>query len=342
MSATTRSSGGGDGRFRSAYDNKALLQVVRDICRATRPDAPHLTTRAQFNAGRPHSPHPDAPTAEQCSRRTGINWNLLRVKATQSPDMGAQMMGVRGRRTAQELPLEAAAGALRIVARRLGVRRLNLREYQQAADEINLARRRAWKHGGTNELLPPATRIEKQVGWDTAAKAAGLAPRRKTRSRKGVSQAAAAERFLILNGYLPTREVVKAWFRASGISIAVDAGHYEATLNELRERRSRRGLWTPARPLTLKERKLFPEPSALRPRRADPAVRRRRWTWEECVEALRQARKELKAGQTLTQRLYQAASAGRSDLPSAGTLRRVAMRDGKTVQQMREEAVRLG
>jgi hypothetical protein len=328
-----------DGRFRSPYDDIALLQVVRDICRIARPDAPHLTTREEFNAARFHSPHSDAPTAEQCSRRTRINWNLLRVKATQSPDTGTQTMAARGRRRPMTMSLDEAAEALRIVARRLGVRRLNPSEYQQAADAINLARRRAWKHGGTDELLPPATRIEKAVDWDAAAKAAGLAPRRKKRSRKGIGHVAAAERFLMRNGYLPTRNGLKTWLRASGISIAVDAGTYAATLDELRELRSRRRQWTPPRPLPSKERKLLPEPEVARARRGDPAVRRRRWTWEDCVDALRRARKELKPGQTLTQDLYQELSSTRPDLPSYETLRRVAKRADKTVQEMREEAV---
>ena len=319
-----------------------MLQIVRDVCWTAQPDAPHETTREEFNEARPRSPHPDAPTAEQCSRRTGIAWNVLRVKATQSPDMGAQMMAARGRRRPVAISLEAAAEAQRLVARRLGVRRLNPAKYQAVADEVNLARRRAWKHGGTDELLPPATRIEAVVGWDQAAKAAGLAPRRKHRSRKGVSQATAAERFLKANGYLPPRDVVKAWLRTSGISIEVDRNSYPAAIDDLRERRKHRGLWTPPRPLPLKERRLLPVPKPARARRADPTVRRRRWTWEDCVDALRRAREELHAGQRLTQDAYQAFSSNRPDLPAYETLRRVAKREGKTVQQMREEAVQPG
>lgn len=85
---------------------------------------------------------------------------------------------------------------------------------------LEARRRRLGASEGLEGDVFAVGRVGVVVGWDQAAKAAGLAQRRKHRSRKGVSQSTAAERFLKANGYLPPRDVVKARLRTSGISTA--------------------------------------------------------------------------------------------------------------------------
>jgi hypothetical protein len=109
----------------------------------------------------------------------------------------------------------------------------------------------------------------------------------------------AIERFLIVQGRLPSHTDIIRFAKEQGFALGKNKQILK-DIEELRERRSSEGLWTPAR---------LPEPIQLPPWQhsetagldeKNPRVRRGYWTLELVEAGLRLAIENLKPGEQLT------------------------------------------
>ena len=338
---------------RPVYDGKALLDAIAAVCSyAARPNPadPDATPKdwtciseRDFNDARAPAGHPRLPTAAHCARRTGLKWSLLRVEV-HDPDHGWRRIRQRRRNPNRPHVLADDAAALRAVARRRGVAWLRRHEYDQTAAEINAERKRAWRHGGKDDLLPSCDQLG-WVAWDELHRAAGLDVPSPPKTPNGVSRIDATEQFLIECGFLPTMEVLVSWMKGQDLAMARSETRYSDDIEAWRSRRAERGLWTPPRTLRAPHSTTILEHMDATPTSnlEGPPARRKRWLDEEILHGLVKALDELARldpPKTFTSRAYKAHVSGRPDLPSMGAIQRLAQRRKTTVEAIRAEAAR--
>jgi hypothetical protein len=222
---------------------------------------------------------------------------------------------------------EDVRAALQIVARRLGKKTLKPVEYREERRLMLGRARRPYRHRA--ELsLPTEGQIERITGsWDEALEIAELKPRPQTGGGTGVPIVAVIELFLETFGYLPGVGQLEGFARAQGIPLVKrERGKpYADYIAELAGERTEWGKWTPAKPLSRAKPKLdspVPGLAALLARFPDAQKRRKRWTREECIEALARLLAEWPNDKRLTEDAYQEASRNRDYLPSLSSLQR--------------------
>lgn len=328
-------------RFRSRYDLRGLVSVVAVVARTIEPKAPEKVSQRHYDTARGVAGHPDAPTAKQTAARLGMPWKevlALALDPTRSVD------SVLGKKEGEEdqpwLTSEDVRAALRIVARRLGKQTLKPVEYREERRLMLGRARRSYQHRA--ELsLPTEGQIERITGsWDEALEIAGLKSRPLSGGGTGVPIVAVLELFLETFGYLPGVSQLEGFARVQGVPLVKrERGKpYADYIAELTVERAEWGKWTPAKPLSGAKPKLdapVPGLTALLTRFPDAQKRRKRWTPEECIEALARLLTEWPNDRRLTEDAYQEASRSRDDLPSLSSLQR---RGGATFGELVREA----
>jgi hypothetical protein len=320
------SGGGGSPRFRSRYDLRGLVSVVALVAQAAEPKAPGQVSQRAYDAARKATGYPDAPTAKQTAARLKLPWKevlALALDPTRSVD---SVLGAReGEEDKPWLTSKDVCAALRIVARRLGKKTLKPVEYRLERKKMLDAARHSYRH--LSELsLPTEGQIERTAGsWDEALVIAGLGVRGRATAGTGVPIVAAIELFLETFGYLPGVAQLEGFARAQGIPLAKRRQPYADYIAELAKERAEWGRWTPPHSLSGAKPKLdepVPGLSALLARFPKAQKRKKRWTSEECVEALVRLLAEWPNDRRLNEDAYQEASRGRDDLPSLSSLQR--------------------
>jgi hypothetical protein len=314
-------------RFRSRYDLRSLVDVVAAVARVAAPEAPGQISQRAYDAARAAAGYANAPTAKQIAARLGMSWKAVLALALDPTRSVDSVLGAReGEEDKPWLTSKDVCAALKIVARRLGKKTLKPVEYRLERKRMLDAARHSYRH--LSELsLPTEGQIERTAGsWDEALVIAGLAPRPRATAGMGVPIVAVLELFLETFGYLPGVAQLEGFARAQGIPLAKRRRPYADYIAELAKERAEWGKWTPEKP-----------PHGMKPCLTTPAPgvaallsdatggkRKKRWTREECVEALAQLLAEWPNDKRLTEDAYQEVSRGRDDLPSLSSLQRGA------------------
>jgi hypothetical protein len=312
--------------FRSHYDLRGLVSVVAAVARTAEPKAPERISQRRYDAAREAAGYANAPTAKQTAARLEMPWKEVLALAL---DPARSVDSVLGKKEGEEdqpwLTSEDVRAALRIVARRLGKKTVKPVEYRLERRRMLQAAGRAHLH--RSELsLPTEGQIERVAGsWDDALEIAGLKSRPQTGGGTGVPIASVLELFLKTFGYLPGVAQLEGFARAQSIPLAKRRKPYADYIAELTTERAEWGKWTPPHSLSGAKPKLdepAPGLSALLARFPKAQKRKKRWTREECVEALMGLLAEWPNDRRLNEDAYQEASRGRDDLPSLSSLQR--------------------
>jgi hypothetical protein len=314
-------------RFQSRYDLRALVSVIAEVAKAADPKAPEKVSQRRYDEARTRAGHPDAPTAKQTAARLGRPWSeVLALALSPAHAVDVAIGRFEGEEEQEWLSKEDVVFALQAVAQRLGKKTLLPVEYRQERRSMLKAAKR---HRHPSELsLPTEGQIERIAGsWDTALEVAGLKPRTKVEVAKGIPITAIIELFLEQWGYLPSVAQVEQYSSAQGVPMQRrERGKpYSAYIAELTAERKEWGRWTPPHvPGGMKPKLDEPAPGlpGLLARYPNAQKRPKRWTREQCIDALVQLLAEWPSDRRLTEDAYQEVSRGRRDLPPLSSLQR--------------------
>ncbi|HLH13824.1 MAG TPA: hypothetical protein VKV16_03470 [Solirubrobacteraceae bacterium] len=318
MAALKRGRGG---RITSSWDLRTLLDAVAAVARAANPEEPHLTRQVDYDAARASAGYPDVPTGKQTAQRFGLAWRELLVLALdESRDRDKAVGYLAAEPEDDSLDESGVRLALRTIALRLGKRTLTGLEYRRERAEMLAA---ASLHRHPIELsLPSEWQILRAAGsWDAALEIAGFERGPAPRAPKGLALVDALELALEAIGCLPTRNELERFAAANRLSIAKGRRGYAKELAELRARRADWGKWTPQAPPPPGQRPDWRVQVELPGNVPLVERRKREWTRDECIAAIRRLLAEL-GSERLTQRVYQQKAAGRRDLPALPSVQR--------------------
>jgi len=309
------------GQFQSRYDLRGLVDVVAAVARAAEPSEPERVSQSRYDAARTSAGYPLAPSAKATAARLKMPWLEILALALDGRDV-ARSLGYRfGTEEEEWFDEEAVRAALKTVALRLGKKTLTPVDYRLERERVLAAAR-----GHRDELaFPTEGQVESIAGsWEAALYLAGLAERpAHPATRKGMTIVAALELCLETTGALPTKPELALWAAANGVSVAKreKGKSWLSYLAELKAARDEWGKWTPAGSAPREQRPDFAQVPMTTPF-ASPPRHRRRWTRDDCLEALARLLAELPSQRRLTLRAYQELARGRVDLPALSSLQR--------------------
>jgi hypothetical protein len=312
---------GRDGRVESRYDLRTLLDAVAVIARLANPDKPLLTRQADYDAARAAAGYADAPTGKQTAQRFGLAWRaLLALALDEERDLDKALGNLVAAENDETLDEMGVRIALRTVAVRLGKRTLAPADYTRERDGMLAAA--SLRHRPVELVLPTALQVLRVAGsWDAALEIAGLEPRPGVAFSVGLPVVDALELALESFGCLPTRDDLHTFAAANGFSVARIRRPYPEYVAELHARRADWGKWTPSASPLAGQRPDWRVPVELPRNITLVEKRKRRWTREECIDAIARLLDEL--GSTrMTQRVYQERVVGRRDFPALGSIQR--------------------
>ncbi len=320
---------------RRSYSNADLLHLTKTIAISACPANPGAVNQRAFNAARKAAGSPECPEASYIVKRLGYSWpEFLKLALTEEGN-NFKTLSSHTREWGQP-DIGTCAMALRTVAHRLQSSTVRPNEYMQEREAI-IRPSRGINRVQLEEQLPTHGQIERH-GWDTALQAASLQTRPKVARVQGVPVPDVIERFLMVQGRLPSHTDIIRFAKEQGFALGKNKTillHVE----ELRERRSREGLWTPARlPKPTQQPPWRPSAAAQRDKN-NPRVRRGYWTPERVKAGLKTAIENLEPGQQLTSQVLMRMAQSSDEIPSASVVGRVAKEHGTTFSEMRTKAL---
>jgi hypothetical protein len=298
------------------------------------PADPMTVTQRAFNAARQGAGHPECPEASYIVRRLGYSWPEFLKLALAENGSSFKTLAQHTREWGQP-DIRTCALALRAVAHRLQAKTVRPNEYALEREEI-IRRSRGTNRVQLEEQLPTHGQVE-HYGWDRVLEEAALKTRPGVPRVQGVPMPDAIERFLIVQGRLPSHTDIIRFAKEQGFALGKNKQILK-DIEELRERRSQRGLWTPAR---------LPKPTQQPPWQSsavpgldakNPRVRRGYWTLELVEEGLSLAVENLKPGEQLTVQALLRMSKSIEGIPAPSVVGRVAKENGTSFSTLRTVA----
>jgi hypothetical protein len=234
--------------FRSKFNRAALLGVVAEVAKTGAPAEPSLISQRQWDASRAHAGYADSPTSRQICQRLGLSWRELLELCLENKDPALALARREGAQPEDAINQEDAISALRGVVLPLGQGSVTPDQYAAQRERLIAADRRHYLHGGRMSL-PTVGQIETlfEGGWDEALVAASLEPRpAASGGRRGMPLLEALDLFLAQHGGLPSLGELRRWASRRGIALAAKGRRpWQEILDELRQDRQARGMWTP-------------------------------------------------------------------------------------------------
>jgi hypothetical protein len=215
--------------------------LVRKVALAASPEAPQTVSQRAFNAARSQVTE-HCPEAAYLVKRLRCPWQELLSLAFSDERTSNQSLLMRDREYTGSTA--SYIGALQLMARRLEVTTIRPGQYEEARQEM-LKRRRGRPRQELLERLPAAGSIDVR-GWDEMLALAGLERRVREVRYKGIPIPDAIERFLEVQGRLPSLRELERFGKERGLSL----GRHKKILPHievLRSRRTNEGRWTPPR-----------------------------------------------------------------------------------------------
>lgn len=319
---------------RKAYSNADLLQLTKAVAMAACPEAPKSVSQRTFNAARETAGYPACPEASYIVKRLQYPWSEFLQLALTEEGNSFKALASHTREWGQP-DLRTCALALRAIAHRLQVTSVRPNEYAKEREAI-IRRARGRNRVRLEEQLPTHGQVERH-GWDEVLRASGLEGRPLVPRVQGVPMPDAIERFLIIQGRLPSHTDIIRFAKEQGFALGKNK-HILADIEELRERRSREGLWTPARCPKPTQRPPWQSSTVPRLDAVNPRVRRGYWTLERVEAGLRLAVESLKPREQLTVQILLHLSKTSDEIPAPSVVGRVSKEYGTTFSVLRAQA----
>jgi hypothetical protein len=275
----------------STWDPLHLLDGVGEVAVLVDPiDITSVSQRGFDDARSACAGFEALPAARNISERLGLSWTRV-LELAELPREGRTIgLGrLRGEREEQDwLTPGGVEFALRLVARRLGLRTLTPGAYDAERDRMLRENRRRWRHGGHLLLPNSAQVITLMDSWERALACARLAPRQAAGGNRRRSSArpiievieCCYEHYEVQPGY----RQLHVFARANGISVqSHETGkRWAAYIEEWKAARRERGLPEPNGPAPRGEAPDFSVDVGA----GNPGERRQQYdrTIEDCVE----------------------------------------------------------
>jgi hypothetical protein len=270
-------------RFKSAYDDDELRDVIVDVARSAQPAQPLKVSTRRWDAAREQAGHPDAPSARQITTRLNpagrhvLSWPRIVELALAGERAWRHAVGrAAGRPEEWHLGLVHLV-ALRRVALHLGRQSFAPDAYTSAVEAI-LASVDPSERARLAQQFPTEGQIERiarnargnQLGrtapWDAALELAGLGTRdsttRVSQRRAALAYHETIDLYVQLTGRVPTLKQARRFAEHNKIAIRVPqgAGAHEAWIDEVAAYVRQRAV------------NGFPEPEAPARRTAPPTI----------------------------------------------------------------------
>jgi hypothetical protein len=336
------------GRYANAFDDFTLLAIVRRIClyvsaHVAPTKSPEKTTQARFDEHREAAGYPTVKRAYAIAQQLGVTWPRL-LEAIFTSDASVHQLLVAAGRAAPIVPTrEAAIESIKAIARRRNTTVLTIDDYAAELASLGASESLHWRHkSGVIASLLTANQIAHAFNWTELVVEAGL-ELPPTATKQGMPHPDAIEMFLCELGYVPSGvEELRRYASEKGFSLKTrdpnGGGNIRTSIEIVRTRWAALGRWVPdATPAKNKR-----PPWKVVPR-ADHGVvpaKRRRWTYEECLESLVTVLGEIE-GKELTLNRYRTIATGRRDLAPQASVINIAKNHGSSFVAMRDEATRL-
>jgi hypothetical protein len=326
----------GPSRKRRATDDE-LLSWTREIALRAAPEKPSAITQKRFNESRSEI-QSLCPEAGYIARSLGSSWaEALRV-ALQYEGNAFHLLGRR--RGVLNADRTTCVEALRLIAERLQEPTLRPGEYE-AEREAMINEKRLTRHREALQRRLPKESMLDHWGWDELLVEAGLQPRSRPKNRKGMPIPDAIERFLEVQGRLPSMRELERFANDEGFSVSRHK-KLQPHMEALRDRRTQEGLWTPESVPKPSQRPpwqgLSNDPRMRQAVQEYPAARRDYWTLELIQHGLRVALSELGPGQRLTLPVLRRLAKENREIPTPAVVGRVAKKNGTTITELRAMA----
>lgn len=323
-------------RTRRATDDE-LLAWTREVALHAAPENPTAISERRFNQARAEV-RPACPEAGYIARTLGRSWAEVLQAALQYEGNAFHLLGVR--RGAPDADRRTSVEALRLIAERLQQPSLRPDEYEAERATMLNGTRLVRHREALQRRLPRAAVLDKH-GWDGLLADAGLHARARPKNREGMPIADAIERFLEVQGRLPSIRELARFANEQGFSINRHK-KLQPHIDELRERRRQEGRWTPEH-LPLPSRRppwqgLSDDPRMKQAVQDYPAARRDHWTLERVEAGLRIAMTQLGPGERLTLPVLRRLAQTDPRIPTASVVGRVANRHKTTITELRRKA----
>jgi hypothetical protein len=314
------------------YSDADLLILVREVAIAARPECPVLASQHSFNKARGEAGTPACPEAAYIVRRLKCSWQEVLSFAFQAD--GLKQLSWRG--SGEDADKDTCAAALYTIATRLKVRTLRPGDYEQ--ERIKLLAGSRGSHQAKLKMRLPSAALLDYYGWEKLLQAVSLSPRGVVRRAAGAPPTLVIEKFLEAQGRLPSRMELEKFAKERGISLDREQ---RLSFEELREKRSKEGLWTPPRIPKRDKRPPWQAPEGQVERDTEyPASRRNYWTLELVQQGLYLAIQELQPGEHLTLHALRRLAKTSDAIPTASVVGRIAKKHGTTITALRAEAIR--
>lgn len=321
------------GRWASTYDRNALFKLVADVARFAVARDPHSISQRLWDDSRAAAGHATAPSARQITTRLKLAWEeVKRIALDVDRSVEQTAAGLSNPNKKEErtrTPRELHYGLNRI-AQELDRRSFNRLEYERTRSELILKeRRQLGDQAVLARLIPSLNQIDATVpdgqDWDATLVSVGLEPYEQPPPAKtALTLQEAFNIFVDVFDARPSRADLD-WMRARfGVSIEkFPVGTPYAQLEAVFiADRTRRGLETPTASMTAAARKTATIPVAvvakLPTRKVKGSV-----SYEDCVKALTEYLRELRAQERPSQRHYKQ-QAPANGWPSWSTITRFA------------------
>lgn len=285
-----------------------LLQGVREICELVNPSEPLTVSQRAFDAARPRSASfKDIPLARNIASTLRLSWREVLELAYRPPGVQNHHLSRKQTSPYQDWLTDDYIGSvLKLVARRLGVNTLTLRQYRRERDAMLAVDRARWLHGG-QLMLPTDDQIAMAAGdWDRALSLAGLAPRPglgdQGKSKIGLTPAELLERCYEVHGTQATARELRDFARANKIPHArLEYKKWLEWVAEWKASRLAKGLPVPSGPQARNARPDYSRDMGA----AIPGKHRlNQWSAEDCIQSVTHYLEQLKPGQRSSRRGY--------------------------------------
>jgi len=167
-------------RFRSAYRDDELLDVVRAVAVAAMPHSPLAVSTRRWDAAREHAGHPDAPSARRIVSRLNsagrhvLSWPRIVEASFGTLAERRQTLSSAARRPEQHhLTVRHLVAALRRVAQHLGAHTVYRDQYEPACEAILAGLPSGAARDTVADLLPTLGQIERIARHECAGRDIG-------------------------------------------------------------------------------------------------------------------------------------------------------------------------
>lgn len=196
-------------RFAPMFSDQELLVTVRDVARHAAPDDPLAVTQNAYDKAREPAGYEGTPKAQRIASRWRRSWKDCVALALDPGDGARAIAASKGSGLRKVMTQAEVTTAVTLVAERLGVAELSIRDYDTERDRLVREDADRWRSGaGLGGVLPTAESIVSYAGtWEQALEPAGLKAARRANLPAYPTERALFD-FIADHGFAPPRRTL--------------------------------------------------------------------------------------------------------------------------------------